>query len=163
MPVPEKKTRRASDSNVTDIHILCRCVKVSVAPPPPLQVTGTLVPAPRWTPVMSRAHLNSVEVSYVMAFKLQILVPDQLQGHITSLRPVPNTGVNDNLPFFHHQKLPQTLFTLISNSYLHLSLPPEGSLGSRSLKDGLALDLGCAALAIKGQKVDVKLPLLKQG
>lgn len=38
----------------------------------------------------------------------------------------------------------------------------EGSL-SRGQKEGLALDLGCAALAIKGQKVDVKLPLLKQG
>ncbi|XP_063875433.1 uncharacterized protein LOC135108404 isoform X2 [Scylla paramamosain] len=38
----------------------------------------------------------------------------------------------------------------------------EGSLG-RNQKEGLALDLGCAALAIKGQKVDVKLPLLKQG
>lgn len=38
----------------------------------------------------------------------------------------------------------------------------EGSL-SRGQKEGLALDLGCAALAIRGQKVDVKVPLLKQG
>lgn len=30
-------------------------------------------------------------------------------------------------------------------------------------KSGLALDLGCAAMAIKGEKVDVKLPLMKQG
>ncbi|XP_050733568.1 uncharacterized protein LOC127007073 isoform X2 [Eriocheir sinensis] len=41
-------------------------------------------------------------------------------------------------------------------------LQREGSL-SRGQKEGLALDLGCAALAIRGQKVDVKLPLLKQG
>ncbi|XP_064085813.1 uncharacterized protein LOC135200965 isoform X1 [Macrobrachium nipponense] len=30
-------------------------------------------------------------------------------------------------------------------------------------KSGLALDLGCAALAIKGESVDVKLPLMRQG
>lgn len=57
--------------------------------------------------------------------------------------------------------LPST-FVIISNFYFHSFLHPEGSLG-RNQKEGLALDLGCAALAIKGQKVDVKLPLLKQG
>ncbi|XP_069159339.1 serine-rich adhesin for platelets isoform X2 [Procambarus clarkii] len=31
------------------------------------------------------------------------------------------------------------------------------------VKSGLALDLGCAAMAIKGEKVDVNLPLMKQG
>ncbi|XP_047489226.1 uncharacterized protein LOC125039402 isoform X1 [Penaeus chinensis] len=30
-------------------------------------------------------------------------------------------------------------------------------------KSGLALDLGCAAMAIKGEKVDTNLPLMKQG
>ena len=53
-------------------------------------------------------------------------------------------------------------FVVVSNFYFHFFLHPEGSLG-RNQKEGLALDLGCAALAIKGQKVDVKLPLLKQG
>ncbi|KAK7072536.1 hypothetical protein SK128_014562 [Halocaridina rubra] len=35
-------------------------------------------------------------------------------------------------------------------------------LGMRG-KSGLALDLGCAALAIKGEKVETKIPLMKQG